>query len=193
MLDATARLLQSRGFHGTALNDILAESGAPRGSLYFHFPGGKSQLVLEATTAAVDATTRQREEVVNRTATPGEVIRAISDGVVQVLLASDFERGCPVSPLVLDASGREPEFRELCRNAIAGWIGLLQRALKGFGFPERRANALAILSQSSLQGAALIARAYQSVEPIREAADVLGQLLDDEHSKLKRPPRKRTR
>ena len=47
MLETTARLLQHRGFYGTALSDILEQSGAPRGSLYFHFPGGKEQLVLE--------------------------------------------------------------------------------------------------------------------------------------------------
>ena len=53
MLETTARLLQHRGYHGTALSDILEESAAPRGSLYFHFPGGKDQIVMEATRAAV--------------------------------------------------------------------------------------------------------------------------------------------
>ena len=54
MIEATARMLQHRGYHGTALSDILEASGAPRGSLYFHFPGGKDQLAIEATRAAVD-------------------------------------------------------------------------------------------------------------------------------------------
>ena len=47
MIEATALLLRRRGYHGTSLNDILSASGAPRGSLYFHFPGGKDQLVIE--------------------------------------------------------------------------------------------------------------------------------------------------
>jgi len=46
ILDTTALLLRQRGYHGTSLNDILSASGAPRGSLYFHFPGGKDQLVI---------------------------------------------------------------------------------------------------------------------------------------------------
>jgi len=54
MIETTARLLQHRGYHGTALSDILAASAAPRGSLYFHFPGGKDQLVIEATRAAAE-------------------------------------------------------------------------------------------------------------------------------------------
>ena len=56
MLETTARLLQHRGYHGTALSDILEASGAPRGSLYFHFPSGKDQLVVEATRLAVEQT-----------------------------------------------------------------------------------------------------------------------------------------
>ena len=56
MLETTARLLQHRGYFGTALSDILRESNAPRGSLYFHFPGGKDQLVIEATRLAVEET-----------------------------------------------------------------------------------------------------------------------------------------
>ncbi|TGW02048.1 TetR/AcrR family transcriptional regulator, partial [Mesorhizobium sp. M2D.F.Ca.ET.145.01.1.1] len=53
MIEATALLLRRRGYHGTSLNDILTASGAPRGSLYFHFPGGKDQLVIEVTRASV--------------------------------------------------------------------------------------------------------------------------------------------
>ena len=60
MIEATARMLQHRGYHGTALSDILEASGAPRGSLYFHFPGGKDQLAIEATRAAVEETTARR-------------------------------------------------------------------------------------------------------------------------------------
>ena len=52
LIETTARLLQHRGYHGTSLSDILEASGAPRGSLYFHFPGGKDQLAIEATRAA---------------------------------------------------------------------------------------------------------------------------------------------
>src|SRR4051794_24575253 len=70
MLETTARLLQLRGCPGTGLNEILAESGPPRGSLYFHFPGGKDQLVIEATRLPVDRTTRRRPEVLENATTP---------------------------------------------------------------------------------------------------------------------------
>ena len=77
MLEATARLLRQRGYHGTSLNDILAASGAPRGSLYFHFPGGKDQLVIEVTRASVAAVAEQLRDTLAAETRPGEAIRNI--------------------------------------------------------------------------------------------------------------------
>ncbi|HEY8491429.1 MAG TPA: helix-turn-helix domain-containing protein, partial [Dehalococcoidia bacterium] len=54
MIRAMSRLMQRQGFHATGLNQVLAESGAPKGSLYFHFPGGKEQLAAEAVQASGD-------------------------------------------------------------------------------------------------------------------------------------------
>jgi len=57
MLEATAQLVRERGYSGTSLNDILAASGAPRGSLYHHFPGGKDELVTEVTRHSIEQVT----------------------------------------------------------------------------------------------------------------------------------------
>ena len=47
-VSSTAKLLRRQGYAATGLNEIVARSGAPRGSLYFHFPGGKQELALAA-------------------------------------------------------------------------------------------------------------------------------------------------
>src|ERR1700754_4254703 len=47
MIAAARRLFRQHGYFGTALSDVVAESSAPRGSLYFHFPGGKEELATE--------------------------------------------------------------------------------------------------------------------------------------------------
>src|SRR3954453_12156456 len=48
LLDSAVDLLQRQGYHGTGLNELLERSGAPRGSLYHYFPGGKEQMGAEA-------------------------------------------------------------------------------------------------------------------------------------------------
>ena len=54
MLDSAITLFRERGVAATSLRDVVAHSGAPRGSIYHHFPGGKAQLAEEATQRAGD-------------------------------------------------------------------------------------------------------------------------------------------
>ena len=105
MIETTARLLQHRGYYGTALSDILDASGAPRGSLYFHFPGGKDQLVVEATRATVDATTQALVGAINQAKNPAAAVRVYTEGAAELMRASDYTFGCPVAPVILDAEG----------------------------------------------------------------------------------------
>src|SRR6185436_12898447 len=48
MLDAAESLLRERGLAGAGIQQVVARSGAPIGSVYHFFPGGKTQLVAEA-------------------------------------------------------------------------------------------------------------------------------------------------
>lgn len=166
MLDTTAKLLQQRGYHGTSLNDILAASAAPRGSLYFHFPGGKDQLVVEASRLAVDKVTKHRREVLAAAASPAAAVRAFADGIVLLLEETDYQLGCPIAPIVLDGTSEVADLSELCRNTFEEWIGLLRGSFEEAGIPDQRAEALALLTQSSFEGALLIARAYRDVAPV---------------------------
>src|SRR5262245_4774617 len=121
MLETTSRLLKLRGYHGTGLNEILAESGAPRGSLYFHFPGGKDQLVMEATRLAVDRITSRRREVLASAATPSAALRAFAEGMAALLSETDYRLGCPIAPIVLDGTEEMPDLAVLSRQTFQEW------------------------------------------------------------------------
>jgi AcrR family transcriptional regulator len=170
MLETTARLLQHRGYHGTVLSEILEEAGAPRGSLYFHFPGGKDQLVIEATRAAVAEGTRQLRETLANAKSPERGVRAFLEATARILRETDYTYGCPVAPVILDATGGLPELAEICRRAFEEWIGLLQGSFVEAGIPKRRALALALLVESSLEGLLLIGRAYRDAGPVMKVA-----------------------
>ena len=170
MLETTARLLQLRGYYGTSLSEILAESGSPRGSLYFHFPGGKDQLVLEATRAAVDETTEWLREALAKAKNPADGVRAYLEGAATALRETDYTFGCPVAPVILDAAGSLEELSDLCREAFEEWVTLLRTSFVEAGVPNRRANALALLVQSALEGLLIIARAYRDVTPLMTVA-----------------------
>ncbi|TPI14052.1 TetR/AcrR family transcriptional regulator [Mesorhizobium sp. B4-1-3] len=178
MIEATALLIRQRGYHGTSLNDILSASGAPRGSLYFHFPGGKDQLVVEVTRASVADVTERLGAALSEESDPAVAVHHIYQSVARMLEENEFSLGCPVAPVVLDAPNNVPELAEICSSAFEQWIGLLRQAFVRAGVPERRAQALALLVESSLEGLMVIARATRDRTPVGVVADEVAALVE---------------
>jgi TetR/AcrR family transcriptional repressor of lmrAB and yxaGH operons len=178
MIEATALLIRQRGYHGTSLNDILSASGAPRGSLYFHFPGGKDQLVIEVTRASVADVTERLGAALLEESDPAVAVHHIYQSVARMLEENEFSLGCPVAPVVLDAPNDVPDLVEICRSAFEQWIGLLRQAFVRAGVPERRAQALALLVESSLEGLMVIARATRDRTPVSTVADEVAALVE---------------
>jgi TetR/AcrR family transcriptional repressor of lmrAB and yxaGH operons len=177
MIETTARLLQHRGYHGASLNEILEACGAPRGSLYFHFPGGKEQLAIEATRAAVDEATQALAAMLAQSKNAAAGVRAYAEAAAQLMRESDYTFGCPVSPLILDASGGVAELAKLCREAFETWTGMIAAALAAAGAPKGRAASLALLSVTAIEGALLAARAYRDIKPLMTVGAELEAVL----------------
>ncbi|MFM9844356.1 MAG: TetR/AcrR family transcriptional regulator [Dongiaceae bacterium] len=177
MIETTARLLQHRGYHGASLNEILEACGAPRGSLYFHFPGGKEQLAIEATRAAVDEATQALAAMLAQSKNAAAGVRAYAEAAAQLMRESDYTFGCPVSPLILDASGGVAELAKLCREAFETWTGMIAAALNAAGLPKARAASLALLSVTAIEGALLAARAYRDIKPLMTVGAELEAVL----------------
>ncbi|MBZ9819069.1 TetR/AcrR family transcriptional regulator [Mesorhizobium sp. CA4] len=178
MIEATALLIRKRGYHGTSLNDILSASAAPRGSLYFHFPGGKDQLVIEVTRASVADVTERLGAALLEESDPAVAVHHIYQSVARMLEENEFSLGCPVAPVVLDAPNDVSDLVEICRSAFEQWIGLLRQAFMRAGVPERRAQALALLVESSLEGLMVIARATRDRSPVQAVADEVAALVE---------------
>jgi TetR/AcrR family transcriptional repressor of lmrAB and yxaGH operons len=177
MLEATARLLMHRGYYGTALSDILEASGAPRGSLYFHFPGGKDQLVVEATRQAVEDTSRFLRATLAEAAGPEEGVRRFFAAAAALLEETGYSFGCPVAPVILDAPEALPELEEICRRAFEEWVGLFAARFEAAGIPAGRAAALALLVEAAIEGLLVIARARRDTAAFEAVADELAALV----------------
>ncbi len=178
MIETTARLLQHRGYYGTALSDILEASGAPRGSLYFHFPGGKDQLVLEATRAAAEIATRELGETMVTAKSPGRGVRAYAEAAARIMQETDYTFGCPVAPVILDATGGLEELAKICRETFESWSAILRASFREAGIPEKRAASLAILVISAIEGALVMARAYRDCAALLAVGADLETVVD---------------
>ncbi len=176
-LAAAARLLRQQGYHGTALHDILAAAGSPRGSLYFHFPGGKEEIGETALTMAGEAV-RQAIAMAAETSESAEVfLIRIARGMAADLEKSDFKEGCPIATTALETSAQSEALGAATRGAFQKWEAEIKRGLIRFGMTNESAEEVATIVLSQLEGALLLARTYRSLAPMQRAERAIKLLL----------------
>jgi len=176
----TAQHLRRAGVGGTGLRQVVADAGAPRGSLQHYFPGGKDQLVGEALGwAGTWAAARVEEHVARmRRPTPARLFAAIVEDWAAELESRDFERGCPVAAAVVDCADTNATVREAAASALQTWQRPITAALVTMGRDPRRAQALSTLMLCALEGAIVLARAQRDTAPLRLVSRELAPVLD---------------
>lgn len=177
LVETTAQLLQEHGFAATGLNQIVRESGQPRGSLYFHFPGGKEELAAAAVAAGAAQVEMVLQEALAGAKSPEDVLVKASALFADELLASKFSKGCPVSTVALEATVATPLLQKACAAAYEAWLELITDTFTRLGLPQQRAPRLARLTLSSIEGALLLAKTTQNIAPLKEVAADLRPLL----------------
>jgi len=176
-LAAAVRLFRQQGYHGTALHDILAAGGSPRGSLYFHFPKGKEEIGEAALTLAGEAV-RQAIAHAAETSESAEVFLVrIARGMASDLEKSDFREGCPIATSALETSAQSEALGAATRGAFRKWENEIKRGLERFGMISEQADLVATLVLSQLEGALLLARTYRSLAPMHRAEQALKLLV----------------
>jgi AcrR family transcriptional regulator len=152
MIVSAALLIRERGAHSTAISDVLEHSGAPRGSAYHHFPGGRTQLLCEAVDFAAEHIARR----ISSAPTALDALAVVVDGFREQLADSGFRAGCPVVAVAVEADNTDVTARAAA--AFTRWIALIEQRLQADGVPTDRAAELAMLITTSVEGAVLVAR-----------------------------------
>lgn len=176
LLKGARQLLAEKGYVGMELRDVAERGKAPRGSIYHHFPGGKTQLAREAAelegTTIRDLIERSLEERgLRETLTMfGEIFRRrVKDHPERI--------GCPVAAAAL-ARPEDPELAAVATAAFQSWERPIAAALRDEGVSAKDAETFAGLVVSTVEGALLRMRAAGSQEPLDSAIGGLGQALD---------------
>jgi len=176
-LAAAVQLFRRQGFYGTALQDILAAGGAPRGSLYFHFPGGKEE-IGEAALRLAGETVRGRIALAAQAAASAEIfLTRLARGMAADLESSGFNDGCPIATTALETSAQSEALCHATRRAFQSWEREIARGLERFGISSDTAEGLATIVLSQLEGALLLARTYHDPRPLQHAEQALTLLL----------------
>ncbi|MFB4268722.1 TetR/AcrR family transcriptional regulator [Nonomuraea sp. GTA35] len=175
LLDATQDLIEAGGYFGAGLNQVIAASGMPRGSLYFHFPGGKDQLVAEALRwAGLELGQAMRDladAAPDATALVTGVIKLLGDR----LEGSAWRKGCPVATVALEMAAGNDALQQVCAEVYDAWEGVLRERLIADGHPDADDVATSVLAL--VEGALVLARARRSRDPLDRAARSVAVLL----------------
>lgn len=166
-------LMRRQGCAGMGISELIATSGVARRSLYLNFPGGKDELVAEATGVAgrfISTALREGE-------TPRELLAALVGMWRAVLLDSSFEAGCPVAAAAL-AGEAAPSGPAAAAKAFGRWRTRLAERLEGAGLEAAEAAALATVSISAIEGAVLLAVADKSATALDQVEAHLLATLD---------------
>ncbi len=175
MLISAAEVLRERGAAGVTIDAVLARSGAPRGSVYHHFPNGRNQILVEALEYAGEEIT----EVIDQAAAKGGLflIRQFVVFWEELLIESDFAAGCPVVAAAIGSTDEEPQLTTVAGSIFRHWRDALTRAFVADGFEDADAASLAIMCIASLEGAVVLCRSTRSVDPLRDVAEQVEFLI----------------
>lgn len=176
IVTAAAALFRRQGYAGTGLNDIVARSGAPKGSLYHYFPAGKAAIGEAAVRQAGGLVEKTLLRLAEEAPDAAGLMRTYCGWLVHWMAQSGWRDGCPIATTLLETAAEDEAIARAGREVMAGWVEAIAARLERDGRPPAEARRLAGFGVSALEGALLRARVERGAGPIDEAAEMLERL-----------------
>ena len=178
IVEAAVSLFRNQGYSATGLNDIVDQSGAPKGSLYHYFPQGKVSIAVAAVEEAGRRVTATLRDLSESTPDSGSLLLAHAKLLAHWMEESRYRAGSPMTTVILELAPQERAVAKAARDAYATRLAVLSEKLHEDGFTHNRAKSLASLCTAALEGALIQARIDRSGKPILDAARDLSKLLE---------------
>jgi AcrR family transcriptional regulator len=166
---AMAELLRVQGYAATGIQQLARAAGAPTGSIYHHFRGGKREVAAAALRETGAAFIQLLPMLLDRHADLATGIEAAFAAAAEDLATTGWANMCPVGTVAGEIADTEPELRQAVAEVIASWVEEGSRYLVGRGLSEADARAVTYALLTALEGAFLLARAQREVEPLLAA------------------------
>ncbi|MFE7720795.1 TetR/AcrR family transcriptional regulator [Nocardia rhizosphaerihabitans] len=176
LLRSAIALMCERGVHATGLTDLLAHSHTARQSIYQHFPGGKSELMEQATYTAGRTINALLDKLL-ATHPPVAGIEAMIDYWQQVLTGSDYAMGCPIMAAA-QAGPTEPAVQAASAATFASWTDKIADALTSAGADPTAAKPVASMLVSAVEGAIAQSRGARSIQPLDDVRTAMTRLIE---------------
>jgi len=186
MIGTAAELFRARGYHGVGLTEILNESGAPKGSFYYHFPNGKEELALAVIENGGRFVSKFINESFQNAQSVEDAVARFTSGIAYAFKDSGYSLGCPITSILLELTPTDETIRIAANHAFETWIEKMVEQSTQFGIQgftrasyDKAFRALLI----AIEGGWIVARTTKTVAPIMLAQDIFANTLGAERGK----------
>lgn len=170
MLGAAVELFRARGYEGVGVAELLEVSGAPRGSLYFHFPGGKEQIGVEVVNRVGAAVTALFAKLGASEVDLDTYVDVVFKYTAREVEERAFDACCPIAAIAGDTSSRIADLRDAVAATFADWEREIARGVEQRGLSEQSAARFASAMVTMIEGAYLVSKSNRSLAPHENAA-----------------------
>jgi TetR/AcrR family transcriptional regulator, lmrAB and yxaGH operons repressor len=177
VIEKTSELLERQGYHATGLNQIVAESDTPRGSLYYYFPQGKEELATEAIQFKATQMSSYLRHHLAAYDDPIEAIYQTILGLAAHIEGAGCSSGAPIAAVALETASQSERLRQACQAAYSYLQAPLEEKLLVGNFPPDRAHALSLTINAAIEGAVILSRVEHSSQPLRVVAEEVRTML----------------
>jgi len=176
-VETAAELFARQGYNGTGLTELIETSGTPKGSFYFNFPGGKEELAE----AALDLSGSRLEAAIRIVAenskSPTEFLNTVIDALIASVKASDYEVGCPIAPVALEAATTSEPLRTAAVEQFDTWQEAIATGLTTKSKPGKKEREKAAVILTLLEGGLFMAKVRKDAVTLETLRPVLAGLL----------------
>jgi TetR/AcrR family transcriptional regulator, lmrAB and yxaGH operons repressor len=170
IIETTSALLERQGYNATGLNQIVAESGAPKGSLYYYFPDGKEQIGAETLLWSGEHMAERIRAGLSQAEATGEAVSLLAMSIADAIEDSKFQAGGPLTTVALETATSSERLNLACREAYSVMQSVFTEKFRDNGFEESQAVDLAGYVLAVFEGSILLSRVQHSGSPLRQAA-----------------------
>ncbi|WP_375764770.1 TetR/AcrR family transcriptional regulator [Archangium gephyra] len=182
-LDAALRVIRTKGYTATRIDDVCAEAGLTKGSFFHHFKSKEELAIAAADHFAAMADRLFASAPYQRAADPLERLLGYVDFRIAILRGTLPDYTCLLGMMVQEAYDTYPEIRATCDRHLSAHAGMLARDIAEAR--QRYApdapwtpESLGLFMQTVIQGAFILAKAKQGPEVAAESLRHLRRYLE---------------
>ncbi|ALB47282.1 TetR/AcrR family transcriptional regulator [Clostridium beijerinckii] len=176
-IETASRLFELKGYNATGLNEILAESGAPKGSLYYHFPKGKEQLALESINLAGEKIKANLQKNLESIRNPVEAIIFNMEHLAQVIDNEQKTHDMSISLLALETYLTSEVLRGACEEVFMTLENMYSERLIEAGMNREKAYELGCVIGAMMEGGITLSLTKKNGNPLRLIAKQIPNLI----------------